>query len=71
MLIFASFLVDALGLYAALGFAFALAFITRGLDAIEAGASGGTWGFKLLIVPGCVLLWPWLLRRWIVRSQAR
>ena len=27
-------------------------------------ADEGTWGFKVMISPGVVALWPLLLRRW-------
>lgn len=36
---------------------------TRGLRRLDATAAKGPWGFRLLISPGLVALWPWLLRR--------
>lgn len=35
----------------------------RGLARLDAAAGAGPWGFRLLVSPGLVALWPWLLRR--------
>jgi hypothetical protein len=66
----ASGLLTALGLYAAFGLVFAIAFAGRGVDAIDPGAHGATRGFRMLIVPGAAALWPLLLRRWLRGSSA-
>ena len=52
------------GAYLALGALFAVPFVLRGAAAIDPAARGGTLGFRLVILPGAVLLWPWLARRW-------
>lgn len=62
---FASGLVAAVGMYLALGFLFALVFVTRGVGAIDPVAREGTWGFRVLIIPGVMALWPLLIRRWL------
>ncbi|MDF1800076.1 MAG: hypothetical protein P1V81_12935 [Planctomycetota bacterium] len=54
-----------LGIYAVLGLAFAVAFAVRGAQAIDPAAEQGTWGFRVLIVPGAAALWPLLLLRWV------
>jgi hypothetical protein len=51
--------------YAVAGVAFAVPFVMRGVSAIDARAAGAGAGFRLLIVPGAILLWPLLLRRWV------
>jgi hypothetical protein len=56
------------GTYLAAGTAFAAAFVTIGVQRIDPVARDGTWGFRVLIVPGVVLLWPLLARRWAVGS---
>ena len=61
----ATWLVRALGVYAALGAIFAVAFVTRGVERIDPAAKGASRGFRLIVVPGVVALWPLLLRRWI------
>ncbi len=63
----ATLLVTAIGLYLAIGLAFALWFVWRGANRIDRSAAEGTWGFRLLILPGSAALWPLLLRR--VRSE--
>lgn len=50
--------------YLALGAIFALAFVTRGAAVIDEKAGPGTRGFKLLLVPGAIALWPVLLLKW-------
>lgn len=52
------------GVYVALGLAFAVAFVARGLGAIDPGARGASLGFRLIVLPGVVALWPLLARRW-------
>ena len=39
--------------------------MTRGVERIDPAAKGASRGFRLIIVPGAVALWPLLLRRWI------
>jgi len=63
-------IVVASGAYAALGVLFALAFVTRGVQRVDPAAKTGTLGFRLLIVPGAVALWPLLLRRWVACGRA-
>ncbi len=66
----ANWLVILLGVYAALGLIFALAFVTRGVGRVDPAAREGTWGFRLLILPGTVALWPLLARRWLAGVTA-
>lgn len=35
----------------------------RGLRRFDASAGTGPWGFRVLISPGLVAQWPWLLAR--------
>ena len=49
--------------YFALGLAFAVPFALRWAGRLDPAAHRGTWGFRLLIVPGTVLLWPVLAAR--------
>jgi hypothetical protein len=49
--------------YLALGLAFAVPFVARWAGRLDLAARRGTWGFRLLIVPGAVLLWPVLAAR--------
>lgn len=61
--------VHALEAYAALGLAFSVLFAWRGARAIDPLASRGTLGFRLLILPGAALLWPYLGMRWMRASR--
>jgi hypothetical protein len=61
----ASLIVGGLGLYLGCGLAFAVPFVLVGVNRIDPHAKPGTWGFRLLILPGAVFLWPLLLRRWV------
>jgi hypothetical protein len=56
--------------YLTLGLVFAVAFVTRGVQAIDPMAGGASWGFRLIIVPGTALLWPLLLLRWAAGASA-
>ena len=53
------------GVYLACGFLFALPFAFLGVGRIDPHASHGSWGFRLLIIPGATALWPILLLRWV------
>jgi uncharacterized membrane protein YphA (DoxX/SURF4 family) len=50
--------------YLALGLLFAVPFVLKGVGKIDRSAQAGTWGFRILILPGTVLLWPLLAKRW-------
>ncbi len=65
MLTIATWLVNALAVYAAVGFVFAIAFVWKGVGVIDPAAREGTLGFRLLIIPGTIALWPILARRWL------
>jgi hypothetical protein len=61
----AELFVTALGAYLAFGLALAAPFVAFGVGRIDPAARQGTRGFRLIIVPGTVLLWPLLLVRWV------
>ena len=56
------------GAYAGFGLIFAAAFHAVGLKRLDHGADGAGWGFRLIITPGIVALWPVLLALWMRRS---
>ena len=63
-------LVAALGTYAVAGFVFAVPFVWRLVGILDPAARHGTVGFRLLIVPGVMALWPLLLVRLVGGGQA-
>ena len=62
-MIAAAFLI-VLGIYLACGLAFAIPFALVGVRGIDPHAAHGSWGFRLLIIPGTMVLWPLLIKRW-------
>lgn len=69
MVLFAQTLVAVAAAYVALGLLFAAAFVSTGVGRIDPSAEHAPIGFRLLIVPGTVALWPLLAIRWIRGQQ--
>ena len=67
----AVWLVTLVTAYVGAGVVFAAAFATRGVSRVDVRAAGAGWGFRLLIVPGTVFLWPLLLRLWWRAAHGR
>jgi hypothetical protein len=63
--ILAIWVLRAIGVYLGLGFLFALGFVATGARRLDPGAQGSGIGFRLLLLPGSMALWPLLLRRWL------
>lgn len=57
------------GSYVLAGLLFAVPFVIRGVDRIDPVARGSTWGFRLIVLPGVVALWPLLAVRWMRGTQ--
>jgi len=47
------------------GLIFAIPFIAKGITIVDEGAHGSSIGFRIIIIPGAIVLWPFLLRKWI------
>ena len=54
-----------LSLYALAGLIFAVPFTLWGAAAMDHGTEGTGFAFRLIIVPGVIAFWPWLLARWL------
>jgi hypothetical protein len=54
--------------YASVGTVVAVAFLAFGLARLDPGARGA-YGFRPLLLPGLVLLWPLVLWRWLVLAR--
>ena len=50
-------------IYLSLGLVFSIAFVFKGVDKIDEGAKNAGWGFRIIILPGVVILWPVMLRK--------
>jgi hypothetical protein len=61
----AEWIVDFATVYVLAGLIFSVPFLTRGIGRVNAAARGSGLGFRLLIAPGVVALWPLLLRNWV------
>ncbi len=57
----AMMILTAIGLYVASGLVFGIVFVTRLIRTVDEGSAGSPWTFRLVILPGCIVLWPILL----------
>lgn len=67
----ATWLVRLGALYLGVGLLFAVGFAFRWVNRLDTVAAHGTPGFRVLILPGAILLWPFLLRRAFARGAAQ
>jgi hypothetical protein len=51
--------------YLLLGVLFVVPFLIKGLTKVDEEALGGTFGFKIIIIPGVIVFWPVLLKKWM------
>jgi len=63
------FILILVALYLAAGLVFAIFFVTRGVTRIDESAVGSKWGFRLIIIPGTMVFWPLLLRKWLKATR--
>jgi len=63
---FVAFLLNALALYAVIGVATALAFVSFGVTRVQPASV--SLGARILILPGAAALWPYVLMRWLKAS---
>jgi hypothetical protein len=57
-------IVTVVGVYIGCGIVFAFAFLVFGVGRVDPTAEGSSYGFRALILPGTVALWPLLAIRW-------
>lgn len=60
----AAWIVAAVGSYAVVGILFAVAFLSRGVGALDPVAKDSGRAFRALLFPGTVAFWPLLAKRW-------
>jgi len=72
LLVFTFFMVEILliiaAIYLVLGVLFVIPFLMKGLNKVDEGANGSTIGFKIIIIPGVIVLWPVLLSKWMKKT---
>ena len=54
-----------ISIYLGVGAVFAVAFVTRGVGAVDHNAHNAPPGFRVLILPGSAALWPVLAWKWL------
>jgi hypothetical protein len=57
-------------LYFFAGILFAIFFSIKGIQKVDPSTHGSGLGFRIIIIPGVVTLWPVLLIKWIKAKQA-
>ena len=62
-------LVKVAAVYVACGLFVAVLFLARWCKTFDPSAAHGSWGFRVLVVPGIIVLWPVILVK--VRAVAR
>lgn len=62
-MLLAQTLVWLLGIYVLAGIVFAPFFVLRGAARIDPSVRQSSWGFRMMIVPGVIALWPLLVLR--------
>ena len=51
--------------YVLCGLAVGVPFVLNGVDRVDEAARGASLGFRLLILPGTIALWPLMATKWI------
>ena len=51
--------------YVLCGLAVGVPFVLSGVDRVDEAARGASLGFRLLILPGTIALWPVVATKWI------
>lgn len=64
-MIFISIILIITAAYLTAGFIFAIPFVIKGVTQIDEGTAGSKWGFRIIIIPGTIVFWPLLLKKWI------
>ena len=69
LVIIVSLVFIVLGVYLMGGIVFTILFQIKGLSKIDEGVHDSTIGFRIIIIPGCIMFWPVLLKKWIKASR--
>jgi hypothetical protein len=69
MMMFVNIILIVAAIYLAIGFLFVIPFVIKGVQKVDEGAHGGSIGFRIIIIPGTMVFWPLLLKRWMNTSK--
>ncbi len=50
--------------YLLAGAMFAVFFLGKGIEKVDTASRGSGFGFRLILLPGTIALWPLLLNKW-------
>jgi hypothetical protein len=59
------------GTYLILGFIFTVPFLAKGIMKIDESAKNASIGFRIIIIPGVIVFWIFLLRKWIKANNKK
>lgn len=48
------------------GLVFSMIFLVRWIDKVDDATAETSWAFKLIILPGCIVFWPIMLRKTLI-----
>ena len=65
----ANWLLTGASIYVACGIVVAVLFLSFGLRRVDAASIGAPISFKLVILPGLIILWPFVMIRWFFRGH--
>jgi hypothetical protein len=57
--------------YLLIGLLFSLVFITKLIHRVDEAVANSPWTFRLMLIPGCIILWPILFKRWMTSLKDR
>ena len=55
----------ALAIYLALGLVVGVPFVIAGIGRVDPAAKSVPAAFRVLVLPGVIAMWPWMLSRWM------
>ena len=66
----ARIVIEVLQYYGYIGLAVAAAFLLFGIERVDSRARRA-YAFRPLLIPGCIVLWPLVIARWVAAERQR
>jgi hypothetical protein len=54
-----------LAIYVAIGLLVSVPFVIFGIGRVDPSAKGAPWTFRVVVLPGVIAMWPFVLRLWL------